>query len=112
MTTLLDLPDAVQMALGLHEALRRFGVQAGDIFVGVMDDGSLLVAYREEFAFPCGAVPAELAKRERFWPFWRDAVARWNAAPEAEVQAVFDSFRSRLGPRSVELALLVNGRSA
>ncbi len=81
-----DIPEAFQEALGTHEAFRKLGYSADDIWVHLRDDGMMFVIVRPQgqpdFAVgvgKCAMTPEEWRVQ---WPALATAVSEGRVSPK------------------------------
>jgi len=115
MKELIDLKQlnpAFVEALCIHEALRRLGYPAADIFVGQTEAQQLLVVLRhKDREFVIDVVPAgswAVMPEAEFTETWQTAVAVWKAQALADAYEAYE--RSDIRKRSVELITLLTLR--
>jgi hypothetical protein len=86
-------PDPYLELLAVHEAFRRLGVEAADIYVAPKVDGSVdVLAGQNGVRYRWVAVEPGSVEISLFAETWNRAVRWWNAAPP-ESDRVFRSSR-------------------
>lgn len=73
---------AINEALSAHEAFRRLGYPAGDIYVAMYDRPFVELRsalLREPVLISCSKRPFTQAERDQFLARWPGAVANWNS---------------------------------
>ncbi len=86
--TLEGAPEAMLTALGFHEAFRRFGVAADDIFVSLDADRQMRVIVGL-CAFQCGELEMSF---EEFASRWAAVAGAWNTTETSDRDAVWTRF--------------------
>lgn len=92
-------------ALAVHEALRRLGFSADDIYIARYRHGEVQMHLRTqglEFTYDCGTT--EMSP-EAMLAAWEAAAGEWNKVPPAEIDRALDE--SFVGQNFVNLLVIL-----
>ena len=82
-----DFPQPVKEALAYHEAFRRLGFPADDIFFAVSPKEAQVQLHSQGLQFACGVglLPARYKTQAASTKLWAQACEVWNAADNKDI---------------------------